>query len=280
MRNTFAMKSLFSTTFKWSILIFFVFITLFPLTWLVLSSLKTNIEFQTKPFAFPVVWQWRNYWNAITLTGLPLFFINSIIVALLAATLNLFVSSLAAYMLSRIRFKAQHIILNLISVCILVPIIALMIPYYRIISNVGLYDTLWGLILVYSAINLPISLYLMRSYMLSIPFEVEEAAVIDGCTIWQRFYHLILPLSRPGLATVGVFVFLYSWNEFIYALLLTSSERARTIQLGIRFFRSQFLTDYTTMFAAITITIIPTVVVYIFSHQKIINGLTAGAVKQ
>ena len=267
------------TVCKWAILCFFVVASLFPMFWLLFSSLKTNIEFQTTPFAWPETLRWDNYQRALELSGLPRLMVNSLVVSSLSTLVNLIVSSLAAYMLSRFRFRFRALINTLITACIFVPIIALMIPYYRIITSIGLYDTLWGLILVYSSINLPISLYLLQSFMRDIPIEMEEAAIIDGSSLFGRFWHIIFPLSVPGLATAGTFVFLFSWNEFIYALLLTSSERARTVQLGIRFFRSQFLTDHTTMFAAITITLIPTLLIYFFFHEKIIEGLTAGAVK-
>jgi len=115
--------------------------------------------------------------------------------------------------------------------------------------------------------------------MRGIPGELEEAGVMDGCSFWQRYSRIIMPLSKIGLVTAGTFVFLFAWNEFIYALLLTSSMKARTLQLGIRFFKSQFITDYTSMFAAITLTIIPSIAVYIFFHERIIKGLTAGALK-
>lgn len=269
-----------SRTMRWTILAFFLVMTLFPPLWLILSSLKTNLEFQTDPFGLPASIQWGNYRTALELTGLFRFMLNSVYVSLMSTLLNLIVSCMAAYTLARFDFRAQRFLVRAFSVCILVPIISLVIPYIRIVRTIGLYDTLFGLIVVYASINLPISIYLLHSYMRSIPFEIEEAAVIDGCSVWRRFTRVIVPLSRPGIATVGMFVFLYSWNEFIYALLLTSSERTRTIQLGIRFFNSQFFTDYTSMFAAITITIIPTIVIYIFFHDQIISGLTAGSTKQ
>jgi raffinose/stachyose/melibiose transport system permease protein len=142
-----------------------------------------------------------------------------------------------------------------------------------------LYDSLLGLVITYAAISVPISVFLIHGFMRSIPKELEEAAVIDGCSFYQRFSKVIFPLSRLGLVTAGTFVFLYSWNEFIYALLLTSSVKARTLQLGIRFFKSQFITDYTSMYAAIVLSVIPTIVVYVLFHEKIIKGMTSGAVK-
>lgn len=269
-----------SRTVRWVILGFFIVMTLFPPLWLILSSLKTNLEFQVDPFGLPAEIQWSNYRNALELTGLFRFMLNSMYVSLMSTILNLVVSCMAAYALARFNFRLQGAIVRTFSICILVPIISLIIPYLRVVRVIGLYDTLLGLIIVYASINLPISVYLLHSYMASIPFEIEEAAVIDGSSVWRRFSRIIIPLSRPGVATVGMLVFLYSWNEFIYALLLTSSERTRTIQLGIRFFNSQFFIDYTSMFAAITITIIPTILVYSLFHDQIISGVTAGATKQ
>lgn len=269
-----------SRTIRWTILCFFIVMTLFPPLWLMLSSLKTNLEFQVNPFGWPEKIQWSNYRNALQLTGLFRFMLNSAFVSLMSTVLNSVVSCMAAYALARFDFRLRKITIRAFSVCILIPIISLVIPYLRIVKAVGLYDTLLGLIIVYASVNLPISVYLLHSYMKSIPFEIEEAAIIDGCSLWQRFTRIIAPLSRPGIATVSMLVFLYSWNEFIYALLLTSSEKTRTIQLGIRFFNSQFFIDYTSMFAAITITIIPTIIIYAFFHNQIISGVTAGATKQ
>ncbi len=119
----------------------------------------------------------------------------------------------------------------------------------------------------------------MHGYMKSIPFELEEAAVIDGATFFQRFAKIVFPLSKSGLVTAGTFVFLFGWNEFIYALLLTSRQQVRTVQFGIRHFVHQFFTDYTAMFAAIVVTIVPSIVIYILFHERIVKGLTSGALK-
>ncbi len=268
-----------ATLFKWLFLLFFVAIALFPLLWLLLSSFKSNQEFLQDPLALPRALRFSNWRNALEISRLPLLFINSTIVSTLSTICTIFVSSMGAFVLSRFEFRGRSHILAVITVGILMPIIAFMVPYYRLVNALGLYDTLWGLILTYSGINIPVALFILQSFMRKIPTELEEAAIMDGCTVWGRFWHVIFPLSRSGVATVGVFVFLVSWNEFIYALLLTSSESSRTLQLGIRFFRSQFLTDYTSMFAAISMTVIPAIFVYIFFHERIISGLTSGALK-
>jgi raffinose/stachyose/melibiose transport system permease protein len=266
-------------TGKWIVLIFFLIFTFIPLVWLVLSSFKTNLELINKPFLLPEVWQVQNYINAFQLSDLHLLFLHSVVVSCVSTGLNILIASMAAYALSRFRFGLNNVILSIILAGVLIPIIALMVPYFQLISNLGIYDTLWALILTYAAINLPISVFLIHGFMGTIPKELEEAGVIDGCSFWQRYARIVFPLSRLGVVTAGTFVFLYSWNEFIYALLLTSSVRARTLQLGIRFFKSQFRAEYTSMYAALVITMIPSIVMYILLHEKIIQGLSSGAVK-
>ncbi|MFW5683644.1 MAG: carbohydrate ABC transporter permease [Spirochaetota bacterium] len=265
--------------FKWCVLVFFLFFTLMPLVWLLVSSFKTNIELQQAPFAFPAVWQVNNYRNALEVAELPRLFVNSILVSAISTALSMLITSMAAFVFARETFRFQQWLLNIIIAGVLVPIIALMAPYFRLTNALGLYDTLVALVLTYTAINIPISTFLMYGFMKAIPTELEEAAVIDGASFYRRFWMVIFPLSRVGLVTAGTFVFLFSWNEFIYAMLLTSSVGARTLQLGIRFFNSQFFTDYTSMFAAITLAIVPSILAYVFMHERIIQGLTSGALK-
>jgi raffinose/stachyose/melibiose transport system permease protein len=266
-------------TGKWIVLIFFLIVTFIPLLWLVISSFKTDLELINKPFLLPKVWQIQNYVNAFQLSDLHLLFLHSIIVSAVATALNIFVASMASYALSRFRFGLNNVILSIILAGVLIPIIALMVPYFQLISKMGIYDSLGALILTYAAINLPISVFLIHGFMGTVPKELEEAGLIDGCSFWQRYARIVFPLSRLGVVTAGTFVFLYAWNEFIYALLLTSSVRARTLQLGIRFFKSQFRAEYTSMYAALVVTIIPSIAVYILFHEKIIQGLSSGAVK-
>ncbi len=277
--GTAAPLKILAKTGKWAYIIIFLALTFLPLVWLVLSSFKTNFEFETQTFSLPKEWMWSNYANAMSMAGLPWLFLNSIIVASCTTVLNSLIASMGAFAISREKFRFQNTLLNIIVAGVLIPIIALMVPYFKIINTLGIYDTLLGLIITYSAINIPISVFLIHGFMGSLPKELEEAAVIDGCSFSQRFTRVVFPLTKPGLVTAGTFVFIFCWNEFIYAMLLTSSEAARTLQLGIRFFRSQFVVDYTSMLAAIVITMIPTILVYVFLHDKIISGLTSGAVK-
>ncbi|MCG8570415.1 MAG: carbohydrate ABC transporter permease [Spirochaetes bacterium] len=271
--------SIILNTVKWIFLIIMLLLAVIPLIWLFITSFKTNIELQTNPFALPKVPQFQNYLNAIQISDLHILFFNSVVVATCATILNLIITSMGTFVIAREDFPFKKVLLVIFQAGVLVPIISLMVPYFKVISFLKLYNTKVALILVYAAVNIPVSVFLLHSFMSGIPKELEEAAIIDGCSFIQRYTKIIFPLSTLGLVTAGTFVFIYCWNEFIYALLLTSSVKARTLQLGIRFFSSQFFTDYTSMFAAIILVIIPTIIVYVFLHEKIITGLTAGSTK-
>lgn len=267
-------------TLKWILIIFFAAYTLFPLLWLVVSSLKTNYEFLAEsPFALPAIPQWQNYVNALTVAGLGRMLLNSVFVGLAATLLNVIIASMSAYCISRFRFKGREKLFTLFTIGILVPLNALMVPYFVIINKLGLYNTYRGMILLYSAIGIPMSTFLIRGLMDSIPAEVEEAAYIDGCGFFGRFFHVILPLSRTGIVTAATFQFLTCWNEFVFANLIISSEKLRTIQVGIRYFTNQFSTDYVSMYAAIVISIVPSILGYVLFQEQIIAGMTSGAVK-
>jgi raffinose/stachyose/melibiose transport system permease protein len=264
---------------KWAFLLATLLIALFPLVWLVINSFRTNYEYEIAPLGLPSKLSFENYKNAIALTNLPRLFLNSVLVALGSVALNLIVASLACFVLSREKFKGRDLISTIVTAGVLIPVISFMVPYFIMITRLGLYDHLVTLILIYAAVNLPVSVSLITSFMKAIPKELEEAAIIDGCSFNQRFIKIIFPLTQSGLATAGTFCFIYAWNDFLMAMLFTSSEASRTIQLGIRFFTSQFITDYTGMFAALVLTMLPSIIAYVFLHDKIISGMTTGAVK-
>jgi len=268
-----------ANTVKWLLLLFLLFVALVPIIWLVISSFKTNLEIQTSPFSFPASPQWSNYKNALHMASLPRLFINSVVIAIVSVALNVMVTSFASFVLSREQFKGREVLFTVLTAGVLIPVISFMVPYFSMMTKMHLYNKLIALVLVYSSVNIPVSMFLVTGYMKSIPKELEEAAIIDGCSFSQRYFKMIMPLSKSGLVTAGTFCFIYCWNEFNMAMLLTSSIESRTIQLGIKFFTSQFITDYASMYAAIVLTIIPSVIGYVFLHNQLIGGLTAGAVK-
>ena len=265
--------------FKWVIIISFVFYAVFPFLWLVLASLKTNAELLNNPFTLPEVFQFKNYSNAIQEAGLGRLIINSLVISTSATFLNILFSSMCAFAIARHTFWGNNVLFLMISAGILVPLNALIIPYFAIINFLNLYDTRIGLIIVYCAVGLPVSTFILTEFFKSIPKEIEEASYLDGCNFAARYFKIMLPLALPGLATAGTFQFILCWNEFIYAMLLTSSTDIRTIQFGISYFTNQFFSDYVGMFAAVVISIIPSITVFILFQEKVINGLTAGSVK-
>ena len=273
------LSSNFYFIFKWVIIISFVFYAVFPFLWLVLASLKTNAELLNNPFTLPEVFQFKNYSNAIQEAGLGRLIINSLVISTSATFLNILFSSMCAFAIARHTFWGNNVLFLMISAGILVPLNALIIPYFAIINFLNLYDTRIGLIIVYCAVGLPVSTFILTEFFKSIPKEIEEASYLDGCNFAARYFKIMLPLALPGLATAGTFQFILCWNEFIYAMLLTSSTDIRTIQFGISYFTNQFFSDYVGMFAAAVISIIPSITVFILFQEKVINGLTAGSVK-
>lgn len=277
--KNFKIISVIGNILKWFFLIFLFVYALFPLIWLTISSLKTNAEFMASPFSLPETWQWGNYVKALTVSGIARMMFNSVVISIAATLLNVLITSMSAYAVSRFEFKGNNLLQMMFSAGVLVPLNALMVPYFILITRLNLDNTMLGLILVYTAIGIPISTFITTGFMKSIPRELEESAVIDGANFYVRFKSVILPLSRIGIVTAGTFQFLTCWNEFVYANLLTSSPEVRTVQLGIRYFTNQFSTDYVSMYAAIVISIVPSIVAYMLFQNQIISGLTSGAVK-
>lgn len=264
---------------KWFLILFFGFYTLFPLVWLFITSLKTNAEYFANPFSLPAVVQFKNYANAFSQANLGQMIFNSVTVSIIATFVNIMAAAMASYAISRFRFKGKEVIFALFSAGVMVPLNALMVPYFTIFSKAGLLDSLTSLRILYAAIGLPMSVFIVRGFMDSFPKEIEEAAYVDGCGFYGRFFKIVLPLTKTGLVTAATFQFLTCWNEFVYANLLTSSPATKTIQIGIRYFTNQFTTDYVSMYAAIIIAIVPSIIGYMLFQEQIISGLTSGAVK-
>lgn len=264
---------------KWFFLIFLFAFAVLPFVWLVLISFKSHGEFLKYPLRLPETWRFSNYVTAFQMAKMHILIPNSIIIACSATILNVLVTSMGAFVVTREKIRFSRTLTNIILLGVLIPIISFMVPYLSMIRSLHLYNTRFALILTYAAINLPISFFILHAFMLDIPVALEEAAIIEGATVFQRFTKVILPLSTSGIVTAGTLCFIYAWNEFAYAMLLTSSTAVRTVQLGISFFSTQFRSDYPAMYAAIVISIIPSIVMYAFLHNRIISGFTAGAVK-
>jgi raffinose/stachyose/melibiose transport system permease protein len=256
-----------------------VLVSIGPFIWVLLASVKTNREILTFSLKFTNGFYWRNYLNAFRIAPIARYFKNSIFITASGVLLNLVTMSMAAYVLARFNFRGRNLIRNTFATGLLIPGAALLLPLYISISRVGLYNTTWGLIIVYTAFGIPTSLFIISSYYLTIPKEMEESAYIDGAGFFKTFLIIILPLARPAFATAGILQFLFSWNEFQFGLTLTTSHDARTLPVALYYFKSAFASDYGAMFAAVVLVSLPSIIVYSLLQEQVVSGLAAGSVK-
>lgn len=266
-------------TFRYSLLLFVVLISLAPFVWVVLSSFKTNTEVLNSALSWPSHFSFIAYANALTRSRFLLFFFNSLFVSTLATLVAISIFGMAAYVLARYEFPGRNLIHAMLISSILISLIPMQQPILIIIRTLYLYDTRWALILVYAVKGLPIVIFVMHSFFKSLPKELEEAAALDGASFWQTYTRVMLPLATPAIASSGVLIFLNSWNEFLFALLLTQSEETRTLSYALRFFVNMFSYDYPTLFAAMFLTLLPSIIIYILLQEQIHKSLVGGAVK-
>ena len=255
-----------------------VLVALFPIVWVVLSSFKTNREILSNGLQLPSTFSFSGYKQALEMAPI-LKFVNSLIVSFASTALNVFILAMAGYVFAKKKFRFKNLIFGILSLSMVIPSTALMSPVYTVITKLHLYDTKMALILVYTALNMPISLMILRSAFAAIPTELEEAAYIDGAGFFRTFWQVMMPCAKGGLASAAVLAFLGSWNEFTFALLLTSSTSTRTLPLSLSYFTSQFSFNYTAMFAAITIAVLPSIIVFSIFQEQVCSSLTAGSVK-
>ena len=256
-----------------------VLVALFPIVWVVLSSFKTNREILSNGLQLPSTFSFSGYKQALEMAPILKFFVNSLIVSFASTALNVFILAMAGYVFAKKKFRFKNLIFGILSLSMVIPSTALMSPVYTVITKLHLYDTKMALILVYTALNMPISLMILRSAFAAIPTELEEAAYIDGAGFFRTFWQVMMPCAKGGLASAAVLAFLGSWNEFTFALLLTSSTSTRTLPLSLSYFTSQFSFNYTAMFAAITIAVLPSIIVFSIFQEQVCSSLIAGSVK-
>ncbi|MBU5671183.1 carbohydrate ABC transporter permease [Paenibacillus brevis] len=257
----------------------YALVTLYPLYWLFISAFKTNQEFYDHPFALPQAIKFDNFIRAWELSGMGRATINSIIVTVSAIVLTLFLGALTAFVLSRFTFRFRGAVSGLFVVGMLIPIHSTLVPLFIMMKNVGILNTYWALILPYTCFELPIAIFVVSAYMSTIPKEIEEAAIMDGVGYWGIFTRMMLPLALPALSTVAILGFLRYWNDFAFALVFINKQSLKTIPLGLSIFSDGFGTDYALTMAAMALSVLPTIVVYLIFQEQIMKGVVAGAVK-
>ena len=264
-----------------TVLIAWSVIVIFPMLWMVYSSFKTDQELFFSPWAVPTELQWDNFERAWTKAHVGEYLLNTLIVVIPALLLTLIISAMAAYVLARFRFVGNRFLFYLFLSGMLFPVFLALVPLFSLVNQLKMLNTFQGLILVYVAYSLPFTIFFLTGFFKTLPTELEESAIIDGATPFQVFFKVMLPMTSPGLISMGIFNFLGMWNQYVLPLVLISDESKYVLSQGLAFmlFKQFYENDWSALFAALTIIMIPSLIVYITFQRQIQSGITTGALK-
>ena len=252
---------------------------IYPVVWLLYSSVKTDAEFTLSPAALPKAIHFDNYIMAFKRANFGTFTLNSFFNSLVSLLLVLVISFTMGYLLSRYRFRGRNVIYGVLMATMMIPIYALIVPIFIQEKNIGILNTYFSLIPVYVAMELPTAIFLIDSYLKGISTELEDAASIDGASMPRTMFSIMMPICKPILSTIVILTFMHVWNEFAFAQVLLSKEELKTIPIGLTYFTSQYSTSYTLLLSALAMATIPVLVIYLFFYNKIMEGMMAGAIK-
>jgi raffinose/stachyose/melibiose transport system permease protein len=262
-----------------ALLILVAFIALFPIVWLLVGSLQTIQELYRGVTFWPAVPQFQNYYIAWTKGGFSVYLPNSLFYSSVCVLAILLAASMAGYALARIEFPGRGAVMFLIMAIIIVPLPATFIALYKLLVDIGLANSRTGYILALVAGGLPISIFILRGFFMRQPKELEDAAILDGCSAFDVFWRVMLPLARPGLAAVAVIEFLRLWNEYLLALVMFNSETLMPVQRGLTKFVSSDTPEQHILLAATAMAVLPVLILYTVAQKSIIQGIMEGAVK-
>jgi raffinose/stachyose/melibiose transport system permease protein len=258
-----------------AVLIALAVVVLYPLLWMIVSSFKTNQEIFGDPWGLPGRWRLENFSRAGD-AGVLRFFVNSILVTAGSIVTTTLISAWAAFGLVRVKVPFSQVATGVIlGGLMMAPTVAL-IPLFGLLQDLHIYDTLWALVVLYTAFRIPFTTFLIRAYMIDLPSSIDEAAYVDGATHWQIFWHLVLPLSRPILVSAALLQALFAWNEFLFALVFISAREAKTLPVGLVDMQSRLLTDWPVQFAGLTMAALPMIILFLIGQRHFLRGLTDG----
>nr|WP_255807833.1 carbohydrate ABC transporter permease [Cohnella mopanensis] len=252
---------------------------IFPIVWIAYSSLKTKDDFMLNSISLPTHLQFNNYYKAFVEGEMYKYFISSTLNTLVTVVCVVFLSFCVAYVLSRFRFRGRNLIYTFFIAGMLIPVYGLIVPLFLQFKIFGLYDKFYTLILPYIAIRLSLPIFLLESFIKTVPVELDEAAYMDGASTSYTMTKIVLPICKPIISTVIILTFLDTWNEFPFSLVLVTKSFLKTLPVGLTNFYGQYTSDYTTLMAAMVLSILPVMLVYFIFNKNIIQGMTAGAVK-
>ncbi|WP_127486238.1 carbohydrate ABC transporter permease [Paenibacillus ehimensis] len=260
-----------------ALLLFFV---LFPFMQMLSTSLKPADEMFTVPTTWiPEHFTLDNFKAALNYGNFITYFLNSLAVSVITCVLVIVIAVLAAYGFTRLEFPGRKLLLNMILVSQMFCISAIVVPLYKLVGSLHLLNSYAGLVLAYLAFTVPVAIWLLRSFLLGIPHDMEEAAMMEGASRIKAFFHVIVPLLRPGIGATAAYVFLITWQEFLFALVFMTKQEFRTLPVGIMDFKGQYETNWGTMMAASLLISIPVFVLFLFIQRQLVAGLTEGATK-
>lgn len=272
--------------FKWTDilvqigLILWAVICLFPVYWMFTFSLKSNEEiFGKNVMGLPQNWLWSNYTRALSVGNMGRYFFNSLLVTLVTILIVLIAAIMATYAMTRLHWKGRKRMNSFFMLGLTIPIHAAIVPLYTTLSSMKMLNTYWALIIPYAAFSLSMGILISIGFMGDIPYDLDEAAFLDGCGVWGIFLRVIVPLMLPAVSTVGIYTFLQSWNELMFATVFISKDMFKTLPVGIQSLSGQYTTEWGPIGAALAIATIPTLIVYIFLSKQIQESFIAGAVK-
>ena len=255
--------------------------TVFSILWVIASSFKSNRELFTAVWSLPSALNFDNYIKAWTTVKMGQYFSNSLIVVLTSVFIVLFLSAPVSYILTRVKFKGSSVLLLIFIAGIGIPVQLLYIPLFILLTQIGVINSLWGLGLLYVSLSIPFTVFILSGFFASLPKELEEAATIDGCTDFQVYWKVLLPLASPGLITAAIFNFIFLWNEYQIALVFINDPDLRTLPLGLYALSNamQYTGDWVGLMAGVVIIMVPTIILYTVLSEKMIAGITMGSVK-
>jgi raffinose/stachyose/melibiose transport system permease protein len=273
------LKKIVQSVWIYAILAFTVIISIFPILWVIFSSFKTNAQILSSPFSLPSSIGFEAYQAVFRQTNFLLYTLNSLIVAAVSTVISIIIYAMAAYVLARYDFKGKNLVYALFVITLLVPAQCKAQPIFSLIVTFNLYDTKTALVLVYIAAGMAMSLFILKNTFLSIPKDFSEAAWMEGSGFLRTFFSINLPMAKSGMATAGILMFLGNWNEYFFAMLLTTSPLSRTLPVALASFNETYSYNYTNMFAALTMAILPGIIIYALAQEQMTNSIVASGIK-
>lgn len=262
-------------------LVIWSIIVILPLLWTLMTSFKTTKEIFASPFSLPADWNFNNYVSAWTREGIGNYFLNTVIVVGFALVIVMVLGAMCAYVLARYRFFGSRAIYYLMLAGLTFPVFLAIVPLFFVLRNIGLLNTLPGLILTYVAFALPFTVFFLYSFFKGLPDEIAEAAAIDGAGEWRTFFQVMLPMAKPGMASVAIFNFLGLWNQFLLPVALNTDKSNYVLSQGMASFASSagYAVDFGALFAAVVITIVPVLIAYVIFQRQLQGSVSQGTMK-